>query len=64
MIKFERFELKNGLKVLVHKDMATPMAVVNIMYNVGARDENPEKTGFPIGSEPHSLGRIATKGHR
>ncbi|HEY5772583.1 MAG TPA: pitrilysin family protein, partial [Chitinophagaceae bacterium] len=35
-----------GLKVIVHQDTSTPMAVVNIMYDVGARDEDPEKTGF------------------
>lgn len=46
MITFERFVLDNGLKVLVHEDYSTPMAVVNIMYDVGARDENPDKTGF------------------
>ncbi len=46
MIQFEKFTLSNGLKVIVHEDNATPMAVVNIMYNVGARDENPEQTGF------------------
>jgi len=46
MIHFERFMLQNGLTVLVHPDYSTPMAVVNIMYNVGARDEHPEKTGF------------------
>jgi len=46
MIQFDRFELANGLKVLVHQDTTTPMAVVNILYNIGAKDENPEKTGF------------------
>ena len=46
MIKFERFVLKNGLRVLVHQDLNTPMAVVNVMYDVGARDENPDQTGF------------------
>lgn len=46
MINFERFTLTNGLKVLFHKDVTTPMAVVNILYNVGARDESEEKTGF------------------
>ena len=46
MIQYNRFVLANGLKVLVHEDTSTPMAVVNIMYNVGARDENPEQTGF------------------
>ncbi len=46
MIKFEKFSLSNGLRVLVHEDKSTPMAVVNVLYDVGARDENPEKTGF------------------
>ena len=46
MIQFEKFTLDNGLRVIVHQDLSTPMAVMNIMYDVGARDENPEKTGF------------------
>lgn len=46
MIQFEKFTLANGLRVIVHQDLSTPMAVVNIMYDVGARDEDPEKTGF------------------
>ncbi len=46
MIKYERFVLKNGLRVLVHQDLNTPMAVVNVMYDVGARDEDPDQTGF------------------
>ncbi|MCK9402072.1 MAG: insulinase family protein [Chitinophagaceae bacterium] len=46
MILYDRFVLDNGLRVLVHEDPSTPMAVLNIMYDVGARDENPEKTGF------------------
>lgn len=46
MIKFERFELANGLKVIFHEDSSTPLAAVNILYNVGARDENPDQTGF------------------
>lgn len=46
MIQFDRFTLSNGLRVLVHPDHSTPMAVVNILYNVGARDEDPEHTGF------------------
>lgn len=46
MINFERFELANGLKVIVHQDKSTLMACVNILYNVGARDENPDQTGF------------------
>lgn len=46
MIQFERFSLQNGLKVIFHKDTTTPLAVVNTLYDVGARDEDPEKTGF------------------
>lgn len=46
MIQFEKFQLDNGLKVLVHQDTSTPMAVVNVLYNVGAKDEDPNKTGF------------------
>ncbi|MEJ7611524.1 MAG: pitrilysin family protein [Ferruginibacter sp.] len=46
MIRFERFILENGLRVLVHEDRSTPMAVVNVLYDVGAKDEDPEKTGF------------------
>ena len=46
MVKFNRFTLDNGLRVLVHEDHATPMAVVNVLYDVGARDEDPDQTGF------------------
>ena len=46
MVKFERFMLDNGLKVLVHTDQSTPMAVVNVLYDVGARDEDEQQTGF------------------
>ena len=46
MIQFDKFKLDNGLTVLVHPDTSTPMAVVNVLYNVGAKDENPAKTGF------------------
>jgi predicted Zn-dependent peptidase len=46
MIQFEKFILPNGLRVIVHEDSSTPMAVLNIMYDVGARDEDPSRTGF------------------
>lgn len=46
MIKFEKFELKNGLKVIVHQDETTPIVAFNLLYNVGARDEDENKTGF------------------
>ena len=32
--------------LLVHEDHSTPMAVLNVMYDVGAKDEDPNKTGF------------------
>ncbi len=46
MIEYNRFTLSNGLRVLVHEDASTPMAVLDILYDVGARDENPGRTGF------------------
>lgn len=46
MIRYEQFTLDNGLKVFVHEDFSTPMAAVNILYNVGSRDEDEERTGF------------------
>ena len=46
MINFEKFELENGLKVIVHEDKSTPLVAMNILYQVGARDEDADKTGF------------------
>lgn len=46
MIEFDKFELKNGLKVIVHQDKTTPIVAINIVYNVGARNEFSDKTGF------------------
>jgi zinc protease len=46
MIPFKKFVLDNGLKLIVHEDPTTPLAVVNILYNVGSRDESEEQTGF------------------
>ncbi|MBI9033861.1 MAG: insulinase family protein [Bacteroidales bacterium] len=46
MINFEKFTLENGLKVIVHRDTSTPIVSLNILYDVGARDEQPDKTGF------------------
>ncbi len=46
MIKFERFELSNGLRVFFHKDTSSPVAAFNLLYDVGARDEDPNRTGF------------------
>ena len=46
MIQFERFKLKNNLTVIVHQDKSTPLACVNLLYDVGARDEDESRTGF------------------
>src|SRR6476659_7323703 len=46
MIHYNRFVLDNGLRVLVHEDTSTPMAAVDVMYDVGSRDENENQTGF------------------
>jgi predicted Zn-dependent peptidase len=46
MINFEKFTLENGLKVIVHKDESTPIVAFNLLYDVGARDENEKQTGF------------------
>ena len=46
MIQFEKFTLTNGLQVIVHEDATSHIAVVNLVYNVGSRDEYPSKTGF------------------
>ena len=46
MVNFERHRLSNGLTILVQEDFSTPLAAVNILYPVGARNESPEQTGF------------------
>lgn len=46
MIQFEEFTLDNGLRVIVHEDPTVQIAVLNILYDVGSRDEHPDKTGF------------------
>lgn len=46
MISFSEFTLDNGLRVIVHEDPTVQVAVLNILYDVGSRDEDPGKTGF------------------
>jgi len=46
MIPFQSFTLDNGLRVIVHEDHTVQIAVMNILYDVGSRDEQPDKTGF------------------
>ena len=46
MISFEKFVLPNGLRVILHEDLATPLVAINVLYDVGSKDEDPNKTGF------------------
>lgn len=46
MITFKKKILENGLTVIVHRDTATPMAAVNLLYRVGSRNEDENHTGF------------------
>lgn len=46
MIDYQEFSLDNGLRVYVHQDITLPTATVNVLYNVGSRDEDEDKTGF------------------
>lgn len=46
MIKYTRFRLDNGLRVLVHEDRSTPLVAMTVLYDVGSRDENPGLTGL------------------
>lgn len=45
-IEFEEFDLDNGLHVILHEDHSTPIVAVSVMYHVGSKNENPERTGF------------------
>jgi zinc protease len=46
MINYKRFTLENGLRVLVHEDKSTPLIAMNILYDVGSKDEDPAMTGL------------------
>ena len=46
MVSYEKHRLDNGLTVLTHEAWDTPLATVNLLYNVGSRDEDPHRTGF------------------
>ncbi|AWL08541.1 M16 family metallopeptidase [Aquirufa nivalisilvae] len=46
MISFQEFTLDNGLRVIVHEDPSTTLAVMDVIYDVGSRDEDPSRTGF------------------
>jgi zinc protease len=46
MDAIERYTLPNGLRVVLHEDNASPLVAVNVLYDVGARDEQPHQTGL------------------
>lgn len=45
-VEFEQYTLDNGLHVILHQDKSAPVVVTSVMYHVGAKDENPDRTGF------------------
>lgn len=45
-IQYTKYDLPNGLKVILHEDHSTPIVAVSVMYHVGAKNEKPERTGF------------------
>ena len=45
-VTYEEYDLDNGLHVILHQDNSAPVVTTAVMYHVGAKDENPEKTGF------------------
>jgi len=46
MIIFEKYNLTNGLTVILHQDLTSPLAALSLVYKVGSRNENPERTGL------------------
>ena len=46
MIDFEKYTLNNGLRVILHKDKSSPMLTINVLYDVGSKDEDIKRTGF------------------
>ncbi len=45
-VAFEEYNLDNGMHVILHNDASAPVVITSVMYHVGAKDENPERTGF------------------
>lgn len=45
-VTFEEYKLNNGMHVILHQDNSAPVIITSVMYHVGAKDENPERTGF------------------
>ncbi|MDP4955073.1 MAG: insulinase family protein, partial [Crocinitomicaceae bacterium] len=45
-ITYEAYDLPNGLHVILHEEHATPIVAVSVLYHVGSKNENPNRTGF------------------
>ena len=45
-VSFEEYDLSNGLHVILHQDNTAPIVTTSVMYHVGAKDEQPDRTGF------------------
>src|SRR5690606_25570998 len=45
MIAYQRHQLDNGLRVVIHEDFSTPVVAINMLYDVGSRDDHEERTG-------------------
>lgn len=45
-VAFEEYDLENGLHVILHQDNTAPVVTTAVMYHVGTKDENPNRTGF------------------
>ncbi|MBR9913662.1 MAG: insulinase family protein [Algicola sp.] len=45
-VEFEEYDLDNGMHVILHQDNSAPVVTTSVMYHVGAKDENPDRTGF------------------
>ncbi|KIO75853.1 peptidase M16 [Pedobacter lusitanus] len=45
-VKFTEYDMANGLHVILHQDKTAPVVAVSVMYHVGSKDEDPQRTGF------------------
>ena len=45
-VEFEEYDLNNGMHVILHQDNAAPVVTTSVMYHVGAKDEQPDRTGM------------------
>ncbi len=45
-VNYEEYDLDNGMHVILHQDNGAPVVTTSVMYHIGAKDEDPTKTGF------------------